>query len=73
MIKDLFPKNMNKRVPSLFKYEVGAKSYAYLIDGYGNDDYEKNKIINKKAKATKKCVNLFLKITKIACAITKPY
>ena len=31
------------------------KTYAYLIDGYGNDDYEKNKIINKKAKGTKKC------------------
>ena len=66
MIKDLFPENMNKRVPSLFKDEVGgkitevvalrAKLYAHLIDGDGNDDYEKNKIINKKAKATKKCV-----------------
>ena len=31
------------------------KTYAYLIDGY-YDDYEKNKIINKKAKGTKKCV-----------------
>ena len=31
------------------------KTYAYLIDGYDNDNYEKNKII-KKAKGTKKCV-----------------
>ena len=48
---------MNKRVPGLFKdklggkiiAEVGAlrtKTYAYLIYGY-DDDYEKNKIINK--------------------------
>ena len=51
------PINMNKRVPGLFKdklggkiiAEVGAlrtKTYAYLIYGY-DDDYEKNKIINK--------------------------
>ena len=33
-----------------------AKAYGYLIDGYNDDDYDKNKIINKKAKATKKCV-----------------
>ena len=32
-----------------------AKTYAYLIDGYNDEDYEKNKIINKKAKGTKKC------------------
>ena len=33
-----------------------AKTYVYLINGY-DDDYEKNKIINKgKAKGTKKCV-----------------
>ena len=42
---------MNKRVPGLFKDELGgkitevvalkAKTYAYLIDGYDNDDYEK--------------------------------
>ena len=32
-----------------------AKTYAYLIDGYGDDDDgEKDKIINKKAKGTKK-------------------
>ena len=28
----------------------------YLIDGYNDDNYDKNKIINKKAKGTKKCV-----------------
>ena len=37
-----------------------AKIYAYVIDGYGDgddyDDDEKSKIINKKAKETKKCV-----------------
>ena len=33
-----------------------AKKYSFLIDEYTNDDYEKNKIINKKAKGTKKCV-----------------
>ena len=50
----------------LFKDELGGKTmtkivalrpkkYAYLIDGY-DDDYGKNKIMNKKAKGTKKCV-----------------
>ena len=33
-----------------------AKTYTFLTDEYTNDDYEKNKIINKKAKGTKKCV-----------------
>ena len=32
-----------------------AKTYAHLIDGY-DDDNDKNKIINKKAKGTKKCI-----------------
>ena len=51
----------------MFKDELGgkimtefvglrAKTYSYLIDGYNDEDYEKNKIINKKAKGTKKCV-----------------
>ena len=31
-------------------------AYACLIDGYNDDDYYKNKIINKKAKETKKRV-----------------
>ena len=34
---------------------IRAKTYSYLIDGYNDEDYEKNKIINKKAKGTKKC------------------
>ena len=57
----------NKKVIGLFKDElggkimevfvgIGAKAYAYLINGYNNDDYDKEKIKNKKAKATKKCV-----------------
>ena len=61
--KRLFPMGKNKKVPSLFKDELGgkvivevvalrAKTYAYLIDGY-DDDYEKNKIINKKLKEQK--------------------
>ena len=61
------PIGKNKKVPGLFKVELGgkiitevvalrAKTYAYLIDGYNDDDYEKNKIINKKAKGTKKFV-----------------
>ena len=63
---------MNQEVVAL-----GAKTYTYLIDGYYNNNYEKNKIVNKLAKGTKMCVieriNLFLKITKIACLMAKPY
>ena len=33
-----------------------AKKYAYLINVYNDDDYDKKKIINRKAKGTKKCV-----------------
>ena len=33
-----------------------VKTYAYLINGYNDDNFEKKKIINKKAKGTKKCV-----------------
>ena len=33
-----------------------AKAYSFLIDGHSDDDYEKNKITNKKAKGTKKCI-----------------
>ena len=51
----------------MFKDELGgkiitefialrAKTYGYLIDGFNDDDYEKNKIINKKAKGMKKCI-----------------
>ena len=57
---------INKKVLGMFKDELGgkimeefvalrAKTYSYLIDGYNDEDYEKNKIINKKAKGTKKC------------------
>ena len=57
----------NKKVIGKFKDELGgkimtefcvlrAKSYSFLIDGYSDDDYEKNKVINKKAKGTKKCI-----------------
>ena len=56
-----------KKVPGLFKVELGGKimtevvalrpkAYAYLIDGYDEANYEKNRIINKKAKGIKKCV-----------------
>ena len=37
-------------------YSPRAKTYAYLIDCYDGDDYDKNKIINKKAKGTNKCI-----------------
>ena len=61
------PIGKNKNVPGLLKDELEGKiitevvslrrkTYAYLIDGYDDDDYEKSKIINKKAKSTKKCV-----------------
>ena len=32
------------------------RAYAFLIAEYADDDYEKNKIINEKAKGRKKCV-----------------
>ena len=35
---------------------IWANAYSFLIDGYSNDHYEKNKITNKKAKGRKKCV-----------------
>ena len=58
---------INKKVLGKFKDElvgkimtefVGlrAKTYSYLPDGDNDEDYEKNKMINKKAKGTKKCV-----------------
>ena len=57
----------NKKVLAKFKDEIGgkimtkfiavrAKTYSFLIDEYTDEDYEKNKIVNKKAKGTKKCV-----------------
>ena len=65
------PIGINKKVIGMFKDELGgkmikifcgprAKTYACLIDCYDDDDDDddddKNKIINKKAKGTKKCV-----------------
>ena len=58
---------INKKVIGMFKDELAegiilkfwaprAKTYSYLADDYDDDDYGKNKIINKKAKGTKKCV-----------------
>ena len=57
----------NKKVIGKFKDELGgkivtefcalrAKAYAFLIDEYCDADYDKNKIINKKAKGAKKCI-----------------
>ena len=57
----------NKKVIGKFKDELGekimtefcalrAKAYSFLIHNYSDEDYEKNKIINKKAKDTKKCI-----------------
>ena len=65
--KRLLPIGKNKKVIGLFKDKLGgnimdefcalkAKAYAYLINGYNHDDYHKEKIVNKKAKGTKKCV-----------------
>ena len=65
--KRLLPIGENKKVIGFFKDELGgkimtdfialrAKAYGYLIDGYNDDDYDKNKIINKKAKGIKKCI-----------------
>ena len=61
------PVGKNKKVIGLFKDKLGgkimtefvalrAKTYVYLINGYNDDNYDKKKIINKKAKGTKKCV-----------------
>ena len=55
----------NKKVISMFKDELSgkivtefcalrAKAYSFLIDDYSQEDYEKNKIINKKAKGNNK-------------------
>ena len=33
-----------------------AKTYSFLIDEHTDEDYEKNRIVNKKGKGTKKCV-----------------
>ena len=33
-----------------------AKTYAFLIDGFNDNNYSKHGAVNKKAKGTKKCV-----------------
>ena len=79
------PIGINEGVPGKFKDELEggimtelvalrAKTYAHLIDGYDDDDYDKNKIINKKAKGTKKCIakrEITFKIIKIHYLIMK--
>ena len=63
----LLPIGKNKKVIGLFKDELGGKimkefcalrekTYAQLINSYNDDDYDKKKIKNEKAKGTKKCV-----------------
>ena len=58
------PIGKNKKVIGLFKDGLGgkimeelfalrAKTYAYLINGFNDDDYDKKKKINEKAKGTK--------------------
>ena len=57
----------NKKVFGKFKNELGGKimtklcasrtkTYSFLIDDFTDDDYEKNRMVNKKDKGTKKCV-----------------
>ena len=57
----------NKKVLGKFKDELGgkimtkfvalrAKTYSFLIDDFTDEDFEKNRIVNKKAKRTKTCV-----------------
>ena len=51
-----------------------AKAYSFLIDGYSNDDYEKIRITNKKAKGTKNSIvkrELILKIITILYLMMK--
>ena len=57
----------SKKVLGKFKNEIvgkimtkfvalRAKTHSFLIDEYTDEDYEKNRIVNKKTKGTKKCV-----------------
>ena len=62
------PIGKNKKLIGLFKDELGgkimtefcalrAKAYSFLIDEFTDADYEKNNMVNKKAKDTKKMHN----------------
>ena len=50
-----FKDELNGKIMSEF-IALSAKVYAFTIDGFNDDDYDKNGFINKKAKGTKKCV-----------------
>ena len=65
--KRLLPIGKNKNVIGKFKDELGGKimtefcslrtkASSFLINDYSDEGYEKNKIISKKAKGTKKCI-----------------
>ena len=71
--KTPIPIGKNKKVIGLFKDELGgkvkevlvntkAKTFAYLINGSNNNDYDKEKIKNKKTKGTKKRIKITTKI-----------
>ena len=51
----LFKEELGGKTMEVF-VGIGAKIYAYLVNGYNNDDYDKEKIKNKKAKGIKQCV-----------------
>ena len=66
-----------KKAFGKFKFKLCAprtKTYSFLIDDFTDDDYEKNRIVNKKAKGTKKCVvKFYLIIILIHCLKIKYY
>ena len=51
----MFKDELGRKIMSKF-CALRAKTYSYLIDGYNDDDYDRNNIRNKKAKGTKKCI-----------------
>ena len=55
VLKDEFKDELGGKIMTTF-CALRAKTYSFLIDEYTNDHYEKNNIVNKKAKGTKKCV-----------------
>ena len=50
-----FKDKLNRKIIIEF-VALRAKAYTLLVDCYDDDDYDKNNIINKKAKDTNKCV-----------------